>query len=88
MPKPPVHQEDRVVKSNETTRVRLPNSHPLAHCHGKYLCLVLLGPLEFLRFTTVYLNRPPSTGGSGWIISVGDLLDNLFTALGSSVPRE
>ena len=32
------------------------------------------------------LNRPP--GGSGWIISVGDYVNNSFTALGSSDPRE
>ena len=29
---------------------------------------------------------PP--GGSEWIISVGDYVDNSFTALGSSDPRE
>ena len=28
------------------------------------------------------------TGGSEWIISVGDYVDNSFTALGSSDPRE
>ena len=29
---------------------------------------------------------PP--GGSEWIISIGDYVDNSFTALGSSDPRE
>ena len=29
-----------------------------------------------------------SPGGSEWIISVGDYVDNSFTALGSSNPRE
>ena len=32
------------------------------------------------------LKVPP--GGSEWIISVGDYVDNLFPALGSSDPRE
>ena len=31
-------------------------------------------------------DNPP--GGSEWIISVGDYVDNSFTALGSSDPRE
>ena len=31
-------------------------------------------------------NIPP--GGSEWIVSVGDYVDNSFTALGSSDPRE
>ena len=34
----------------------------------------------------LYLIVPP--GGSKWIISVGDYVDNSFTALGSSDPRE
>ena len=33
------------------------------------------------------LRNGPS-GGSEWIISIGDYVDNSFTALGSSDPRE
>ena len=32
--------------------------------------------------------RKSPPGGSGWIISVGDYVDNSFAALGSSDPRE
>ena len=32
------------------------------------------------------INNPP--GGSEWIISISDYVDNSFTALGSSDPRE
>ena len=35
------------------------------------------------QLVTIY---PP--GGSEWIISVGDYVDNSFTALGSSDPNE
>ena len=34
----------------------------------------------------IHINTPP--GCSEWIISVGDYVDNSFTALGSSDPRE
>ena len=34
----------------------------------------------------IYECRPP--GGSEWIISVGDYVDNSFTALRSTDPRE
>ena len=37
-------------------------------------------------FSVAGCGRPP--GGSEWIISVEDYVDNSFTALGSSDPRE
>ena len=38
------------------------------------------------RCSLLFDNNPP--GGSEWIMSVGDYIDNSFTALGSSDPRE
>ena len=35
----------------------------------------------------LFINQGPP-GVSGWIISVGDYVNNSFTALGSSDPRE
>ena len=46
---------------------------------------------ETLHLKNIYflsLSTSHTPGGSEWIISVGDYVDNLFTALGSSDPRE
>ena len=40
----------------------------------------------FEKLMCARLDSPP--GGSEWIISVGDYVNNSFTALGSSDPRE
>ena len=40
----------------------------------------------YFKAVLVFIFNPP--GDSGWIISVGDYIDNSFTALGSSDPRE
>ena len=45
-----------------------------------------LGRREIFFLPSVLL--PPPPGGSEWIISIGDYIDNSFTALGSSNPRE
>ena len=42
--------------------------------------------LAIITITSLYMLDPP--GGSEWIISVGDYVNNSFTALGSSDPRE
>ena len=45
-----------------------------------------INQLLFADDTALVADSPP--GGSEWIISVGDYVDNSFTALGSSDPRE
>ena len=47
---------------------------------------MVLAVFETQGIPRLGLNYPP--GGSKWIISVGDYVDNSFTALGSSNPRE
>ena len=47
----------------------------------------LLSLFTFLCLRSSFVYFTPQ-GGSEWIISVGDYVDNLFAALGSSDPRE
>ena len=40
------------------------------------------------NFFNIHFTKILPPGGSEWIISVGDYVDNSFSALGSSDPRE
>ena len=53
---------------------------------GKVKTPHLLGwvPIDVLKFHNLII----CPGGGEWIISLGDYVDNSFTALGSSDPRE